>query len=89
MCHFQHRFMSCLTNLISFHDEDTHLADQGKLVDVVVWDFSKVWILSPTLHFQAKCVMCCQNWLSDYAQRIIVNGVTSGWLPAGLPRAKF
>lgn len=36
MCHCQHRFMSFLTNLISFYDEDTNLADQGEPVDVVV-----------------------------------------------------
>jgi len=32
-----------LTNLISIYDKVTHLADQGKPVDVVVWDFSKAF----------------------------------------------
>jgi len=40
----QHGFMkgrSCLTNLISFYDQGTHLVDEGKAVDVVYLDFSK------------------------------------------------
>ena len=42
----QHRFMksrSCLTNLISFCDQVTHLVDEGKAVDVVYLDFSKAF----------------------------------------------
>ena len=40
----QHGFMkgrSCLTNLISFYDQVTHLVDEGKAVDVVYLAFSK------------------------------------------------
>ena len=40
----QHGFMkgrSCLTNLISFCDQVTHLVDEGKAVDVVYLHFSK------------------------------------------------
>ncbi|GAB0179661.1 mitochondrial enolase superfamily member 1 [Grus japonensis] len=42
----QHGFMkgrSCLTNLISFYDQVTHLADEGKAVDVICLDFSKAF----------------------------------------------
>ncbi|GAB0185682.1 mitochondrial enolase superfamily member 1 [Grus japonensis] len=42
----QHGFMkgrSCLTNLISFYDKVTRLVDEGKAVDVVYLDFSKVF----------------------------------------------
>ncbi|GAB0208830.1 mitochondrial enolase superfamily member 1 [Grus japonensis] len=42
----QHGFMkgrSCLTNLISFYDKVTRLVDEGKAVDVVCLDFSKVF----------------------------------------------
>jgi len=33
---------SCLTNLISFYDKVTYLVDEGKAVDVVYLEFSKV-----------------------------------------------
>ena len=42
----QHGFMkvkSCLTNLISFHDRETRLVDEGKAVDVVYLNFSKAF----------------------------------------------
>ncbi|KAJ7405771.1 RNA-directed DNA polymerase from mobile element jockey-like protein [Pitangus sulphuratus] len=42
--HRQHGFRrgkSCLSNLISFYDKVTHLADQRKPVDVIFLDFSK------------------------------------------------
>ncbi|GAB0175957.1 mitochondrial enolase superfamily member 1 [Grus japonensis] len=42
----QHGFMkgrSCLTNLISFHDKVTCLADEERVVDVVYLDFSKAF----------------------------------------------
>jgi len=34
---------SCLTNLICFYGKVTHLADEGKAVDVVYLDFSKAF----------------------------------------------
>ncbi|KAF4798349.1 hypothetical protein TURU_064975 [Turdus rufiventris] len=42
----QHRFRrgrSCLTNLISFYDQVTHLVDEGKTVNVVYLDFNRVF----------------------------------------------
>lgn len=44
----EHRFTrgkSCLTNLISFHYEVTHLIGQGKPVNVEFWNFTKLLIL--------------------------------------------
>jgi len=49
--HSQHGFMkgrSCLTNLISFYDQVTHVVGEGKAVDVIYLDFSKSLILFPT-----------------------------------------
>ncbi|KAK4824023.1 hypothetical protein QYF61_009614 [Mycteria americana] len=43
-----HRFTRgkpCFTNLISFYEKVTHIGDQGKLVDVVVWILAKLLIL--------------------------------------------
>lgn len=34
---------SCLTNLISIYDKVTHLAEEGKTVDVVYLDLSKAF----------------------------------------------
>ncbi|KAJ7409997.1 rna-directed dna polymerase from mobile element jockey-like [Willisornis vidua] len=44
--HSQHSFMRekpCLSNLICFYDMITHLADQGKSVDVIFLEFSKAF----------------------------------------------
>lgn len=43
--HSQHGFMkgkTCLSNLISFYDKVVCLVDEGKMVDVIFLDFSKV-----------------------------------------------
>jgi len=65
----QHGYMkcrSCLTNLISFYDQVTHLVDEGKAVDVVHLDFSKAFdaishsILpeKPAAHCLDGCTLC-------------------------------
>ncbi|KAK4828010.1 hypothetical protein QYF61_022787 [Mycteria americana] len=89
--HSQHGFMrekSCLTNLISFYDKVTHLVDQGKPVDVVVFDFSKAFdtvshsiLLDKMSNIQLdkSVIFWVNDWLMGWVQRVIVNGVTSGW----------
>ncbi|GAB0206386.1 mitochondrial enolase superfamily member 1 [Grus japonensis] len=89
----QHGFMkgrSCLTNLISFYDQVTHLVDEGKAVDVVYLDFSKAFDTvshSILLEKLAACgldryTLCwVKNWLEGQAQRVVVNGVKSSWRP--------
>ncbi|KAK4807865.1 hypothetical protein QYF61_007771 [Mycteria americana] len=66
----------------------THLMDEGKVVDVVLLDFSKAFDPVPhsiLLDLLSSCrinrfmVRCVKNWLKGRAQRVVVNGAISGW----------
>ncbi|KAJ7409653.1 RNA-directed DNA polymerase from mobile element jockey-like protein [Willisornis vidua] len=81
----QYRFRkgrSCLTNLITFYDQVTHLVDEGKAVDVVYLDFSKAFdtfshnILLEKLvaHGLDKRTLCwVKSWLDVRAQRVLAH----------------
>ncbi|RMC06334.1 hypothetical protein DUI87_15765 [Hirundo rustica rustica] len=87
----QHGFRrgrSCLTNLISFYDQVTHLVDAGRAVDVVYLDFNRAFDTvshSTVLDKLAargldRSTLCwVRNWLDGRAQRVVVNGAASSW----------
>jgi len=64
--------------------------DEGKAVDVVYLDFSKSFDTVPrsvllqklAAHGLDGCTLhWIKNWLNGRAQRVVVNGVKSGWQP--------
>ncbi|KAJ7397322.1 RNA-directed DNA polymerase from mobile element jockey-like [Pitangus sulphuratus] len=85
----QHGFvesMSCLTNLISFYGKGICLGDEGKAVDVVCVEFSKVFdtishrilLEKCTAHGLNRCTIhCVKNCLYGGSQRVVVKGVKS------------
>ena len=86
-----------MTNLISFYDKVTNSVDEGKGVDVVYLDSSKVFdtiscrILLEKLtgHGLDGCTLCwVKNWLDAQAHRVVSNGVKSSWLlvTGGVPQ---
>ncbi|RMC15818.1 hypothetical protein DUI87_08022 [Hirundo rustica rustica] len=95
----QHGFRrgrSCLTNLVSFYDQVTHMVDVGKAVDVVCLDFSKAFdtVSHSTLldklaahGLDRSTLRWVRNWLDGWAQRVAVNGAASSWWPgtSGVP----
>ena len=75
-----------MTNLISFYDQVTHLVDEGKAVDVVHLGFSKAFdtvshsILLGKLAahgLDRYTLHQVKKKLEGYAQKMVVNGVTS------------
>ena len=88
---------SCLTNLLLFLDHVTEQLDEGKEVDLIYFDFSKAFdkVSHRKLIFKLReinvnryIVKWIENWLYDRQQRVILNGVHSGWasVKSGVPQ---
>lgn len=72
----QHGFRtdrSCLTKLISFYSEETHLADEGKVMDVVYLGFGEAF--DTVSH-----VILLEKLVSHGADECTVHWAKSGWV---------
>ena len=75
----------CLTNLISFYDQVTHLVDERKAVDIVCLDFSKTldtvsncFLENLAAHGLDRSTLCwVKNWLHGQSQRVVMSGIKS------------
>ena len=72
------------TNLSSFDDEVTHLAEQGKSANVILLDFIKAFTTVshsllldklPSIELDKHVMQGVSNGLMGRAQRVIVNGL--------------
>ena len=96
----QHGFVrnkSCLTNLLVFVEEVANYLDSGYPVDVIYLDFQKAFdkvphkrlILKLAAHgIDGKLLEWIEKWLLDRKQRVVINGVFSGWkdVLSGVPQ---
>ena len=91
----QHGFMagkSTLSNLLEYLEELTRLIDQGHAVDIVYLDFAKAFDKVPHRRLIKKCeglgirgrvLGWIREWLTERRQRVVLNGVCSGWKEVG------
>jgi ribonuclease P/MRP protein subunit RPP40 len=96
----QHGFRtrrSCLTNLLEFLDIVSDCVDEGVPVDAVYLDFQKAFdkvshskLLSKMARYGIDdgVVRWVRNWLSGRRQRVVIEGVASGWelVLSGVPQ---
>ena len=88
---------SCLTNLLEFFDTVQEYVDQGVPVDAVYLDFQKAF--DKVSHrklvgklrrvgLEERIVGWIESWLTERRQRVVINGVASGWerVESGVPQ---
>ena len=86
-----------MTNLLEFFDTVADYVEQGVLVDTVYLDFQKAFdkvshvklvVKMRRAGLDERMVRWIGNWLSDRRQRVVINGVVSGWerVESGVPQ---
>ena len=91
------RVKRCLTNLLEFLDLVVDYVDQRVPMDAVYLDFQKAFdnvsheklvLKMRGMGLEDGIVRWIENWLSDRRQRVVVNGVASGWerVESGVPQ---
>jgi len=87
------RGRSCLTNLVTFHDEMPSLVNEGRAMDGVYLDINKAFdtvshkILGKLMKYglEEQTVRWIENGLNSRAEGIVTIGTKSSWQPVTRP----